>query len=710
MHISDEAKEEVKKKVRIRDLVARYADVEVPRKGGFKVHCPFHDDSTPSMHIYPEGPGGVGGFHCYGCHEGGDPIAWVKGVEGLSFPEAVRWLIEEFSLNVHLGEMDENRKKKMEKRKKLKGAVNRATEFYHQTLKQQDVDGAEEAMRYLTEERGLEEETIDSFKIGFAPWGYEAWPKSSSRKVGPQTLVEAGIAWLNDEGKPIDRFTNRIVFPIRERVGTPIGFAGRTVPGVKKQKAKYINSPGTPIYSKGDVFYGMKNANWRRDEVIIVEGYTDVVGMWQIGVENVMAVCGTSFTEAQAETLAKDFDRALFVMDGDESGRESAGKAVRKTLPLDITAEVCLLPDGKDPDDMAQDVGEKGEGAQEAVNMLRRHQMGMIEFAIEESRRKGEDKTPEGRVRVQQEIANLIGSIPGENLRREYIKDASRQLRVPGDKMYEMVQESRGKSAKAEKKEEYRGIVKLSSGAAHGEVTEGEKEKPRERRIESEDGKSSQAESDGTKGKGKQKRSEEEALEETWEKVLGGGREATQIAERTAREAAKHLPEQRGKIEKLVFASALKVGREGIEFTRRLMDSGKLRDETVSRIFPPAWRKAKGRGEEVRKETLPYQIREKVDVVREEVKGVVSDLGLEADDLQKHPNGVLRGAAVEIARLEITEKKKMVQEELEQTIEVSTLKERMREEKEIEREEAALNKLLRGEAEKGSSALTNDSD
>lgn len=345
--IPNDKVEEVRRRTDLERLVGHR--VRLARRGRAAWGlCPFHPEKSPSFKV--EGPR----FHCFGCGADGDAIEWVRRTEGLDFADAVRRLAGELGVQVpERRETPEDRARRDRRRQLL--TVNRfAANFYARCLERY-----EPARRYLTETRGLTEDTIRAWGVGWAPAGYRTLTELLNRKgLGAELGVEAGLLkHRDDDPRPFDRLRGRVVFPIETAAGV-VAFGGREAEWVSRKGPKYLNTAGSPIYEKGAVLYGLPQALpeiRRTQRAVLVEGYFDVLALHQAGVAEAVAGCGTAFTSAQARALRQVAEEVVTVYDGDPAGLEASHRAALVMLAEGLRVRVVALGRGQDPDTAVRD-------------------------------------------------------------------------------------------------------------------------------------------------------------------------------------------------------------------------------------------------------------------------------------------------------------------------------------------------------------------
>lgn len=330
--------QQIKDKLSIVDVVSQYVKLE--RAGSsMRARCPFHAERTPSFHVSVE----RGTYHCFGCNVGGDIFTFVQSIEGLDFKGALKVLAEKAGVEIvykDKGDRDE--------RERLFELLEAAAIRYASEL-------TDEAKKYL-KERGIEEGTVQSFRLG---WAGDGWGDMSDylkkKKYSDKELIDAGVSVKGDRGLR-DKFRNRIMFPIADSAGRTVGFSGRIFGDKASPEApKYLNSPETPLFHKSRILYGFdkaKVAMRKHNFAILVEGQIDLVLSHQAGWPNTVAVSGTAFTVEHAALLKRMTDNVVIALDADQAGIKAAGKAARAALQGGLNVKVARLPAGSDPADL----------------------------------------------------------------------------------------------------------------------------------------------------------------------------------------------------------------------------------------------------------------------------------------------------------------------------------------------------------------------
>ena len=429
MPIADAKIDEVRAAVDIVDIVGD--EVRLKKSGSrFKGLCPFHNEKTPSFSVDPD----QNLYYCFGCQAGGDAFKFVQSIHGVGFLEAVRMLAQRYGIALPENERD---REAANERESILHALRFAARFFYHHLTQ--TDAGRPALDYLRD-RGLKPKTIKRFGLGYAP---DAWDHllnaATQRHIEPETLEKAGLIIARNDGSGhYDRYRGRVIFPIFSHIGKVLGFAGRILASDRDQP-KYINSPETQVYHKKEVLYGLhqaKRAIRDTDEVILVEGYTDVIALSQAGHANVVASSGTALTKEQVQVLNRYAKRVLLLYDADEAGARAAVRGMNRVLAEGLGAYAVELPDGEDPDSYV-----RKEGAEAFGEHLKTARQDLPSFLYKQAQRSGELDTPEDRVAVQRRIMASIAHIPDPNLRREYVVRASDVMRIPDADLFRMLEE-----------------------------------------------------------------------------------------------------------------------------------------------------------------------------------------------------------------------------------------------------------------------------
>lgn len=399
------------------DLLARVDVVEVVservelKKSGrnYSGLCPFHQEKSPSFTVSADKQF----YHCFGCGAHGNALRFLMEYDRLPFPEAVEQLAGRLGLEVPRDGQDDPRAK--EREQKRKEGVN-LLELSSRYFRQQLVSTDGQAARDYLERRGLSQAVIKAYGIGHAPAQWDALKRHLiASGVSEEVQIEYGLLIHHeDSGRRYDRFRDRVMFPIRDLRGRTIAFGGRVLGDAKP---KYLNSPETPVFHKGRELYGLYEARQSSDkleQLILVEGYMDVVALAQHGVKNAVATLGTATTSDHLKRLFRLVSRVVFCFDGDRAGRQAASRALETALPHMIDgreARFLFLPDGDDPDDLV-----RREGMQAFMDRVT-CAMPLSEFLFEQAAKGRDLNTVEGRERFASQVLDALGQIPEGVLR-----------------------------------------------------------------------------------------------------------------------------------------------------------------------------------------------------------------------------------------------------------------------------------------------------
>lgn len=426
----------------IDEVIGEYVQLKNAGGGQKKGLCPFHDEKTPSFHVTP----GKGFFHCFGCQTGGDVIAFVMKIDHLTFTETVEKLAERIGYRLSYEE-GSGAPNQAGKRSRLVAANAAAARYYQEQLK------TPEAMfgREFLEKRGFNGEAIRDFGVGYAPKEWDGLTKAL-RSEG-FTIEELTIAGLAKEGQrgPIDRFRNRLIWPIHDITGDIVGFGARKLASDDEDTGpKYLNTPETPIYKKSQLLYGLDKAKKeiaKQRQVVVVEGYTDVMACHLAGIPTAVATCGTAFGDDHIRILRRllmDDDtfrgEVIFTFDGDAAGQKAALRAFNDDQKFVTQTYVAVEPNGLDPCELRQDKGDA------AVRDLIARRVPLFEFAIKTQLNQFDLKIPEGRVAALNSIAPLIGKIRDSSLRPEYVRTLAGWLGMETEVVTAAVKKSSSKS------------------------------------------------------------------------------------------------------------------------------------------------------------------------------------------------------------------------------------------------------------------------
>lgn len=387
--------------------------------------CPFHEERTPSFSVNAE----QGLYHCFGCGEGGDAIGFVRATEQLEFGEAVEMLAERYNVELKREQEDPQAEQRRRRRDRLLSLLERTTAFYEKYLWE---SGEAAAARDYLAGRGLSEEVLRAFRVGWAPASWDKLVAGAQRDgFTLDELIAAGLAQRKRSGDgAVDRFRERIMFPLANARGRVLGFGARAMRD--DQGAKYINTSENDIYHKGRQLFGIDKARGtaaKSRRVVVVEGYTDVLALHQAGVEETVAIMGTAMTEHQLAELARaagSEGTIYLALDADASGQQAMLRAAKIAEDRDVELRVVALPEGSDPAELV------AAGGAEAVVGRLDGAMSVLEFTIRRVLAEGKLGTPEGRDRALSQARDLIAAAPERSARRDHlVRLVSDKLDVP---------------------------------------------------------------------------------------------------------------------------------------------------------------------------------------------------------------------------------------------------------------------------------------
>ena len=424
--------------VNIVDVIGRRLTLE--RKGGaYWAKCPFHgsgEERTASFKVYEE----TGTYHCFGCKESGNAIHFLRKHDGLDFLEAVETLATQVGMEIPKQEtpIDTSNATKIN---------NRASQVFYEQLKS---DQGKKTIKYL-KERGISGETAKFFQLGYSSNKKPTLYENLKNEFKETDLDESGLFGKNDEGQYYDRFRDRLMFPIRNIKGECIAFGGRLLSD-KKGQAKYLNSPETKTYKKKYELYGLyeiREINKRPESIFLVEGYMDVIGLFQHDIKNAVASSGTAFTQEQLRKILSYTNTIYIVFDGDEAGYKASWRAVENALPLlreDTRISFIFLEPDEDPDSYVSSNGK------DAFLNLAKEAKSFSDFFFDYIKDQDDLTTLEGRSMVAKFALPLVNKISNDTLKEAYINEVSKICDLDFSKLIQG--ESKSKKVSPTKKEE----------------------------------------------------------------------------------------------------------------------------------------------------------------------------------------------------------------------------------------------------------------
>ena len=423
--------DEVRSRTNLADIVGDYVSLKSAGVGSMKGLCPFHEERSPSFHVRPQ----VGFYHCFGCGEGGDVFSFLQKMDHVSFSEAVERMAARLGYELHYE--DGGAATDHGNRARILAANQSAAEFFVAQLKTPDAEPG----RAFLGERGFDQSAAERFGIGFAPRGGLLSKHLKGLGYTEEELVTAGLLGKGDRGDVYDRFRGRLVWPIRDVTGQTLGFGARKLLD-DDNGPKYLNTPETPVYHKSQVLYGLDLA--KRDiargrQVVVVEGYTDVMACHLAGVTTAVATCGTAFGVDHIKIVRRvigDVDNAdttgtgevIFTFDPDEAGQKAASRAFAEEQRFAAQTFVAVAPDGLDPCDLRLKKGD------DAVRRLIKTRKPMFEFMIRRVLVAHDLETVEGRVAALRASAPVVAGIRDQSLSVGYVRNLAGWLGLdPGE-------------------------------------------------------------------------------------------------------------------------------------------------------------------------------------------------------------------------------------------------------------------------------------
>jgi len=404
------------------DIVALISETVALKKSGQRWWglCPFHGESTPSFSVNAE----MGLFYCFGCHKKGDQITWLREIHHLDFMDAVRQLADKAGIELH---EDESAGPQRKDRQEYLAAMEQAVDWYHEQLLTSP--DARPAREYL-KTRGINGDIARQFKLGWAPDEWDGL--TNALKLSAKVLEGTGLGFVNKRDRKQDALRARIIFPIFDPSGKAIAVGGRILPSNAgpradgRMEAKYKNSPETPIYSKRRTLYAL---NWAKDdviksgEIIVCEGYTDVIAFFMAGMPRAVATCGTALGEEHFRAMRNFAKRIVLAYDGDSAGQTAAASVYQWEKQHDVDVAVARFPKGVDPAELAQkDPEALRRSVAEAVPFL--------QFRLERVLDAANTATPEGRARAAEMALGVINEHPSELVRDQYLMNVADRLRL----------------------------------------------------------------------------------------------------------------------------------------------------------------------------------------------------------------------------------------------------------------------------------------
>lgn len=412
---SEEKVSEVRERSSLLEVVSEYLSLKKTGRN-YRGLCPFHSEKTPSFMVNEEKQI----FHCFGCGEGGDVFTFLMKAGHFSFPQAVELLAKRYGVKLPSRELSPGQKKELAKRDILFQINEAASEYYHDLLTRQKE--GEEARRYLSQ-RGIREEVIGEHRLGYSLDRWDGLVQHLQGKKLPLEMArEIGLVFPKKREGWYDAFRGRVLFPIFDLYQRVVGFGGRVI---KEGEPKYLNSPESPIYHKGEILYGLhvaKRSVPEKDQVIIVEGYFDLLTLHQHGFQQSVATLGTALTADHIRTLKRYTNNFITVFDGDSAGAQANLRSLPLLMEEEVWGETVILPKGEDPDGFLR------KGHRDTFEKMVEKRVPLIDFFLEQRMKSRNMRSIEEKTRVAKEALDLIRGIPAGIRRNFYLKALAEKL------------------------------------------------------------------------------------------------------------------------------------------------------------------------------------------------------------------------------------------------------------------------------------------
>ena len=427
--IKPEVKEDIINSARIEEVVGDF--VRLSKRGVNMIGlCPFHNEKTPSFTVNAA----KGIFKCFGCGAGGDAVSFIMKHENCSYVEALRYLANKYNIEIKEEEQTPSQIQELNEREALFAVLAFAKKQFSETLTDTE-EGKSLGLTYF-KERGFSLKTIEKFQLGYSVQEKDALTQQALKSgYTIDNLINAGLTIAKENNLYLDRFRGRVIFPIHNFSGKVVGFGGRILSAIPNT-AKYINSPETAIYHKSDVLYGLytaKTAIKKEDKCLLVEGYTDVISLYQSGIENVVSSSGTSLTVGQIKLIRKLTNNITIVYDGDPAGIKAALRGISLILQEDMNVRIVLLPEGEDPDSFA-----KNNTTEDCLAYIKEHEESFIQFKTH-LLLKDVGKDPIKKTQLINDIAGDISLIKDLIMRSVFIKECANLLDVSEENLLQAV-------------------------------------------------------------------------------------------------------------------------------------------------------------------------------------------------------------------------------------------------------------------------------
>ena len=417
--IDSETIDKIFEAAKIEEVIGDF--VELKKRGvNYLGRCPFHNEKTPSFTVSPT----KGIYKCFGCGKGGNVVNFIMEIEHYNYPEALKYIANKYSIEVVENELTFEQKDKKNKKDNQYLITDFAKNIFKKNLNSKD--GKNIALRYF-KERGVSDRMIENFELGYAMSNSNFLTTIALKNnFNPQLLIDSGLSLANENNnKIIDRFKDRIIFPIHSFTGRVLGFGGRSLK--ESAKAKYLNSPETLIYHKSKVLYGLFQAKTdikREDECYIVEGYTDVISLFEKGIKNVVSASGTALGVEQLRLISRITENITLIFDSDDAGIKATYRTIDLALQEGLDVNTVILPEGEDPDSFA-----KNNSEEELKLFLQSKKLNFIDYKVFISKLNS-ITDPKKITVIKRNIFSSIAQISDALIRSEYCKIYAKKLNV----------------------------------------------------------------------------------------------------------------------------------------------------------------------------------------------------------------------------------------------------------------------------------------
>lgn len=449
MRLTEDFISELKYRSDISEIASSY--MQLKRRGRNLVGlCPFHGEKTPSFNIYPEN----GSFYCFGCGVGGDVITFVMKIENLDYMEAVKFLAQRAGMSVPEDSLDDSMSKL---RTRVFEANREAARFYYSKLYSAE---GKDALEYL-HSRALSDKTITRFGLGYSPNSRFALTNHlKSKGFTDSELISANLVFKARSGNGVvDRFVDRVMFPIIDLRGNVIAFGGRVM---SDQKPKYLNTSDTVVFNKSQNLFSLNNAkNSKEKRLILCEGYMDVIAVNQAGFADAVATLGTALTTEQAMLMKRYCDEVVICYDADEAGQKATQRAIDILRNVGLIVRVLSIPDGKDPDEFIRKNGEKGANMFKA---LLENSGNDIEYRLSKLRIEFDMNTTDGRFAFLSQAVKILASVDNNIEREIYASKLSQEVNVEKNTILEQIRKTVKNKQHNDRKNEFRRLQNSMSG------------------------------------------------------------------------------------------------------------------------------------------------------------------------------------------------------------------------------------------------------